>query len=173
MPLNKETKPNQTSCLWLYNLAGILSYLGKCKFLFWNLVFRFKILYSQENSLRYSPFLFSKMRKQNLFSSLSIRAFVSPLMIRTLCLGKHQTREDSFSQGAIMRVSSLALVKLYPKMIVVQGLPLNVVHFILNWIFSKVILKHKDWKAFQHAQWWHWQFFHADADTNIHSLQRS
>ena len=72
-----------TSSLWVYNLAMLYHYLGRCRSIafrplvgiYWNLV--------NKKSVKYSPFLFWRLLKQNLlFPSLFNRAFMFPPMIR-------------------------------------------------------------------------------------------
>ena len=83
-------------------------------------------------SVRCSPFQFNELSKLNLlFTFLPIWAFTSPPMIRTLCLGKLRTREDSSSWKAMRSVSMLTLV--------VRGLPLNVATIILGCSFSMLL----------------------------------
>ena len=74
----------------------LLQYLRKYNsIVFWNLVFRYVSLFSSENFVRCSPFLFDKLCKQNfcyfclyLFEYLCFRQGLE------CCLGMIRTKED-------------------------------------------------------------------------------
>ena len=102
LPISLLVSEDQWWCVVLIqnSIYLCLHYLGRCMSIvlrpvFWNLVLRCASLFSSETSVRYSPFLFDELREQNVFSSLTIWAFMSPSMIRILCLEMCKTREDS------------------------------------------------------------------------------
>ena len=71
------------------------------KFVFFNLVLRHIYPFSNVKSVRCSPFLFVESCKLNLmFAFVTICAFMSPSMIRTLCFGMLRTREDNSFEKA-------------------------------------------------------------------------
>ena len=109
----------------------------KFSFLFWNILLRNLSHFSCEKSVKYCPFLLENLFKDFfLVSSLPRWAFMSLPMISTICLGILQTKEDNSLKNRIMSVSSLALVELLRRIIVVYGLQLNEAHIILVCIFS-------------------------------------
>ena len=88
---------------WLTVLMHFLfmlwHYLGKYWFKFLPYLLKFIVRhvspFSKVKYVRYFLFLFNKLCKLNfLFTFLSIWAFMSPPMIKTLSLGIPQTRED-------------------------------------------------------------------------------
>ena len=97
---------------------------------------------------------------------------MSPLMIRVLYLGMLRTKEDNLYK-LIRPVSSLASVGLLKEVIVVMGLPLNVVTVFLGCIFSALL---SDFKAqrLRSVPTPHMTaltgIFQADAEINVHTL---
>ena len=65
---------------------------------------------SKENSARYSTFLL-RVCVEFIIFAFSYLTFISPLMIRILCLGISHTWEDDSLSKMVMYVLSVALVR--------------------------------------------------------------
>ena len=113
-------------------------------FSFWNLEFGHEKLFLSEKSLRFLPFLFGRLCKQNFFfffAYLSIYIFIGDLKV---IFGNVWLRDESLLYNVVISVSSLALMGLQQENIIVQGLPLNVALIILGWFFLMLL---SDFKA--------------------------
>ena len=87
--------------------------------------------------------------------------------------GNVRTREDRSLLKVWRSVSSLVLMELYQETIIVLGLLLNVAHIILGWILSMLLtdLKARGLRNIPTPpKTVLTDFFHADADTNVHPL---
>ena len=100
---------------------GVIWLVHSFSSLFWNLVFRHANFFLREKSIRYSPFLFDQLCKQNLLFPFLLISWKEIL------------------KKEMMSVSLLALVGLLQKTIVVQGLPLNDTNFVPSWILSMLL----------------------------------